>query len=356
MILGPSFERVKTFAEMMAKGNVSVPKHLRNNLGDCMAITIQALGWNMNPFAVAQKTHMTQGGALGYEAQLVSAVLVSSRAVKNEPNYTPIGDWSKILGKVEERVGKARDDGTPGGKYYVATYTKKDEEGLGVIVRATLSGESQPRELTVMMTQAFPRFSTQWATDPFQQLCYLAVRKWGRLHSPGAILGVYTRDEIEGGGSQDFNGTTVDASTGEITGGQQQAPVKPEPAVYTEEQFTKNLASWTTVIQSGRKTPDEIIAMAETRGVLLTEAQKTTVKAVAKSNATDVEAKPVKAAEPAAQPAAEAVTYAFVAEKLTKAESVDALNLAADLIKSVASQDHRNELSALYDSRSATFK
>ena len=46
-----------------------------------------------------------------------------------------------------------------------------------------------------MMTQAYPRFSTQWATDPMQQIGYLAVRKWARRFTPDVLLGVYTPDE-----------------------------------------------------------------------------------------------------------------------------------------------------------------
>jgi hypothetical protein len=38
---------------------------------------MQAAQWGMNPFAVAQKTHVVNG-TLGYEAQLVNAVVSSS--------------------------------------------------------------------------------------------------------------------------------------------------------------------------------------------------------------------------------------------------------------------------------------
>src|SRR5690606_16568467 len=75
---------------------------------------------------------------------------------------------------------------------------KSDEDGLGVICRCTLRGESKPREVQVMMAQAYPRFSTQWATDPQQQITYLAVRKWARRNTPDVILGVYTEDEQDG--------------------------------------------------------------------------------------------------------------------------------------------------------------
>jgi hypothetical protein len=179
-------------ARLMATSKVTVPKHLQGSPADCMAVTMQAMQWGMNPFAVAQKTHVTQSGALGYEAQLIAAVICANAPVlESAPVYEYIGDWSKVLGKVESKTSEK------GGKYFVATYSKADEAGLGVICRMTLKGEPEPREITLMMSQCYPRFSTQWATDPKQQISYAAIRKWARLFSPGTILGVYTPDELE---------------------------------------------------------------------------------------------------------------------------------------------------------------
>lgn len=185
-----AMDRLYKFAETMAAGVATVPKHLRGNVADCFAVCTQAQIWRMNPYAVAQKTHISQSGALGYEAQLVNAVITTLAPIENRPDYEFLGDWSKILGKVEERKSDQ------GGKYYVATWKPADEAGLGVIVRCTLKGESAPREVQVMLTQAYPRFSTQWATDPQQQICYLAVRKWARRFTPDVLLGVYTPEEL----------------------------------------------------------------------------------------------------------------------------------------------------------------
>lgn len=187
-----AMESMMAMANLMASGRCTIPQHLQKSPADCMAVVMQSIQWGMNPFAVAQKTHVTQGGALGYEAQLISAVISANAPVKEDaPQYEYIGDWSKVLGKVEERKSEK------GGKYYVATYTKADESGLGVICRMTMRSESAPRETTLMMSQCYPRFSTQWATDPKQQISYAAIRKWARLFSPGTILGVYTPDELE---------------------------------------------------------------------------------------------------------------------------------------------------------------
>lgn len=193
MMNGDAFERLRTFADIMSAGVISVPEHFRKKPADCFAVCLQATTWGMNPYAVAQKTHITQGGALGYEAQLIYSVVVNRAPIKARPEFEFIGNWSKILGKVKEMKSDR------GGKYYVSDWRPQDEEGLGVIIRCTLRGEAQPREVVVMMSQAWPRFSTQWATDPQQQICYLATRKWARRYTPDVILGVYTKEELDAG-------------------------------------------------------------------------------------------------------------------------------------------------------------
>ncbi|WP_427183563.1 RecT family recombinase [Bordetella bronchialis] len=188
---GANMDSMMRAAKIMASGRATIPRHLQNNEADCMAVIMQSMQWQMNPFAVAQKTHVTQGGQLGYEGQLVNAVIISK--LGRRPDYEFLGDWSKILGRVKEMKSDK------GGKYYVADWNKADEDGLGVRCWMVFPGESEPREITVMMSQAYPRFSTQWATDPQQQICFLAVRKLARRHAPDVILGVYTKEELEGG-------------------------------------------------------------------------------------------------------------------------------------------------------------
>lgn len=186
-----AMSQLLSLAELMSTGKVAVPKHFHGNAGDCMAVVMQAAQWRMNPYAVAQKTHVTQSGALGYEAQLVNAVVASNAPIQSRLDYEFFGNWEKILGKVSEQKGQS------GGKYYVQAWNPADEEGLGVKVWATLKGESEPRVVTVLLKQCWPRFSTQWATDPQQQITYSAVKKWARRHCPDVILGVYTEDELE---------------------------------------------------------------------------------------------------------------------------------------------------------------
>ncbi|HHT0121338.1 TPA: RecT family recombinase [Raoultella ornithinolytica] len=165
-------DRLVRFATLMADSKATVPVHLAGKPADCLAVTMQAAQWGMNPFAVAQKTHVVNG-TLGYEAQLVNAVVSSSNLLSTRLNYRWDGDWSKVNGK---------SDKSP---------------SLTVTVSAVLKGETEPRELTISMAQAGVRNSPLWEQDPRQQLAYLCVKRWARLHAPDVLLGVYTPDELQ---------------------------------------------------------------------------------------------------------------------------------------------------------------
>ncbi|MGG9846493.1 RecT family recombinase [Klebsiella pneumoniae] len=165
-------DRLVRFATLMADSKATVPAHLAGKPADCLAVTMQAAQWGMNPFAVAQKTHVVNG-TLGYEAQLVNAVVSSSNLLANRLNYKWDGDWSKVSGKTDK------------------------SPSLTVTVWATLKGESEPRTLTISMSQAGVRNSPLWEQDPRQQLAYLCVKRWARLHAPDVLLGVYTPDELQ---------------------------------------------------------------------------------------------------------------------------------------------------------------
>lgn len=177
-------------AEIMANSRVTVPAHLAGNASDCLAVAMQARQWQMNPFAVAQKT-FTVSGVLGYEAQLVNAVITTMAPTRDRLHYEWFGPWENVIGKFCEKMsGK-------GNKYAAPDWTLNDESGCGVRVWATMKNETEPRVLELLLSQAQVRNSTLWASDPKQQLAYLAVKRWARLHCPDVILGVYTPDELE---------------------------------------------------------------------------------------------------------------------------------------------------------------
>tara|TARA_R110000744_G_scaffold86625_5_gene169376 strand:- start:41 stop:1000 length:960 start_codon:yes stop_codon:yes gene_type:complete len=178
----------KDMAKLMAQSQVSLPSHLQNKPADCLAIVFQAAQWRMNPFVVAQKTHVING-VLGYEAQLVNAVVSSSTAIDGRFKYEYKGeraDWKPKMSK-ENRGGK---------DFWKVNFSAN----AAVRVGAVLFGDDDvtwgewlyPCDQTVFN-------SPLWKTNAKQQAGYLAVKLWTRFYTPDVLLGVYTPDEFQDG-------------------------------------------------------------------------------------------------------------------------------------------------------------
>jgi hypothetical protein len=133
----------------------------------------------------------------------VAAALSTSGALEGDLRYEFIGDWSKVRGKFEKRESQNRGNNSNEPKFYIVpTYTKADEEGLGVRAIGRLRGEREDRIVELYLSQCYPRFSTQWANNPEQQIIYAVDRVWARRHKPSVMLGVYTEDELADPGAQ----------------------------------------------------------------------------------------------------------------------------------------------------------
>jgi hypothetical protein len=245
---GDSLDKMMRLAEVMALGRATLPKHFNGNSADCLAVVMQAMQWKMNPFAVAQKTHLVNG-VLGYEAQLVNAVITTCAPVLDRLHYEWYGDWSKVIGKFVIKTGDKGEYRQPGWKL-------ADEEGLGVKVWATFRGEDEPRMLELLLAQARTRNSTLWADDPRQQLAYLATKRWSRLYCPDVILGVYSPDELED-------------STPLIRDVSPKKDAEPEalPA-YADEKFETMIPRWREGIDSGKTDTETLISFLESKYTL----------------------------------------------------------------------------------------
>lgn len=152
---------VVRFAEVMCKADIALPKHLRGNAGACMAVAMQALEWQMSPFAVASKSYSVNG-AIAYEAQLIAAVVNTRSGIKGRLKYAFNGSGSDMT----------------------------------CTVTGMLDGEEC--EYTSPTIGTIPtKNSPLWKSDPQQQLGYFSARSWARRHCPEVLLGVYDRDEAE---------------------------------------------------------------------------------------------------------------------------------------------------------------
>lgn len=154
---------VMEFSKLMAVADIGIPKHLRGNVGACLAVCIQAIEWKMSPFAVANKSYIVND-RVAYESQLIHAI-VEQRA--------------PLAGRLRCR------------------YTGEGEDRR-CIVYASVKGEAEPFEYQSAPFKSIqPKNSPLWKTKPDLQLFYNASRDWARMYFPDVIMGIYAEDEIE---------------------------------------------------------------------------------------------------------------------------------------------------------------
>lgn len=209
-------------AKMMATATVTIPKHLQGKPADCYAIILQAAQWGMSPFVVAQKTFLVNG-VLGYEAQLINAVVQSMGQIKGSFKYEFKGSGNTLSCRVGAII-RSESDVTWGEYLSLSDITIKN--------------------------------SPLWKTNPKQQLAYLQVKNWARLYSPAAILGVQSADEIE-------NYQQEKEVQAEV--------VEKELPQYEEQKLIDNLPKYQQMIESGRKTADDIITAISSKALLSDE-------------------------------------------------------------------------------------
>lgn len=124
-----ALSQLTAFANLMADATIAVPDHLVGKPADCMAIVMQAMQWGMNPYAVAQKTFFVNG-KLGYEAQLISAILTSSGAIRGRFHYEYGGNWENCIRSKDVTVKKMGSKGAYEKTERVRDWSDEDEDGL----------------------------------------------------------------------------------------------------------------------------------------------------------------------------------------------------------------------------------
>jgi hypothetical protein len=240
--------------------------------------------WGMLPHVVAQKTHIVNG-TLGYEAQLVNAVVQTSGTITGRFHYEYRGNSPQL----ECRVG------------------------------AIIRGES---EITwgnwLNEAKVTTKNSPLWKVNPQQQMGYLQVKNWARLYCPGAILGVYSPDEFDMqprnmGPAQVVQQTMPEANQDTLDAAQDAAA----EGVATYSTFWKESSPETRrAIGRDQHEQFKIIAVAADKA-----------RTVSAESVTDTTPKPK--------------TLAEVMKMLTEAKNLDALYVAGDWIGDMPDADDR---------------
>lgn len=165
--------------------------------------------------------------------------------------------------------------------------------------------------------------NAMWTKRPYGQIAKCAEAQALRKAFP-EVGSAPTADEMEG--------KTIDMGMVEPVG-PQVPPEPPKLPEFTTEHLTQRAAKIADFYAAG-KSADQIIAFYATKASL-----------------SDAICKAIRDMAPAPN----AMTYAQVADELSKAADRDSLDIAADLIKQVADLGQRDELIAIYERRQGEF-
>lgn len=151
-------------AKLMSQAGFAIRKHFRGNPGACMAVIQQSLRWQMDAYAVANRSYFVND-QLAFESSVIQAVILVNAPIKGRIKYEFSGEGADRKCRAWARLRDEPDE--------IVEYTS-------------------PRFADIK-----PQNSPLWKADPDQQHCYYSGRALCRRHFPEVLLGVLDREEAE---------------------------------------------------------------------------------------------------------------------------------------------------------------
>lgn len=159
------------YARIMMKARASLPEHLRDNVGDCLAVVDIATRTGMSPYMLAGKTYV-QNKRLCFESQAYHALAQGSGLLRGDLSVSYEGEGEELV-------------------CIVSGYIKGDPEQK--VLRSEPLGKLRPKRNADGVVKGSPL----WDRKPKVQMYYDTSRDWVRIYAPRATLGIYTPDEID---------------------------------------------------------------------------------------------------------------------------------------------------------------
>ena len=304
-----TFEQALTFAQYLADSDM-VPKQYRGKAGDCLIAMQWGFEIGLKPLQALQSIAPINGKPNLY-GDAGKALLLDAGCLIEEDDIETI----KANGMARCKITR------PGRPPVTRTFSIENAQKAG------LWNKDGP-----------------WRQYPERQMAWRAF--WFAARDAAADL-------LRGMGGAEEAMDYQQAATKDMGPAEEVRPTTVEDLpLYDSEKFEENLKAWTGVIQSGRKTPDQIIDMVQTKARLSDE-QKARIRAAGvvdnDTGAVGDQADPRTPLTNATAGVVDSTVSPKVVEKrLRAAKSTDELDLAADQIREVADPDQSAALTNLY--------
>ena len=299
-----TFEQALTFAGYLAESNL-VPKDFIGKPGNCLVAIQWGMELGLKPLQCMQNIAVINGRPSLWGDAVLALVLASPSCKDVIERYEGTGEHLTAV-CIAQRHGRADKE---------ARFSVADAKAAGLLGKQGPWQQYRDRMLK-MRARAFA------LRDQFADV----------------LKGMEIAEEAMDAPAERHMGTV------EV--------VQPEaPKTYPVDQFEKNLPVWRKVIADGKKTADQIIAMAQSKFPLTAE-QQAAIRAPAAAPAAPA------AASPAGPTDADGVihpvkTFDEVMAMLCAATTEDALYVAADWIETIADADAKALLNGKFDERLA---
>lgn len=225
-----TFEQALTFSDYLADSDM-VPKDFKGKPGNCLIGMQWGAELGLKPLQALQNIAIINGRPSLWGDAMLALVLSSPLCEYVHEDWAPDGT----------AFCEAKRRGAP--KPQVRTFSDADAKLAGLL------GKQGP-----------------WQTNP-KRMKQLRARAFAlRDVFTDVLRGMAMAEEV-------FDAMTSEKHMGEA----QVVGTPPAPNFYPQETFEANLPAWCGVIQSGRKTVDQIIAMVETKHPL-TDLQKAAIR------------------------------------------------------------------------------
>ena len=196
------YQRLEQMAELLCAKSGMVPEHLREKIGDMMAIIIQSSRWNLDPLMVAQCTFVLNG-VIGYEAKLIQSIAKSNGGIVFTGEY--YGDWDNIVGNTQfKTVTKQGKYGNYNTSIEIPNWQPIDEKDVGYVITGHWPNGDK-MSLDIPLVTCKPRHSTNWTHNPKQQIHYTGVKRWVRQFVPHLAIGVKDYDDLSSFNEKEVN-------------------------------------------------------------------------------------------------------------------------------------------------------
>ena len=229
------FEQALKFSEMMSKSNL-VPKEFVGNAGNIMVAVQWGMELGLQPMQAMQNIAVINGRPSLWGDSVMALARSSSLC-----EYIIEEDDGKVATCRAKRKGQDAE--------IIASFSMDDAAKAGL---ANKSGPwtQYPKRMRQMRARAF------CLRDAF----------------PDVLRGMPIAEEL-----QDIEATEAKP--------QPQTTTRPvvEKSIYSDEEFIEKSEKWAQIVESGRKSPDELIIFIESKNAVLTDEQKEIIKTWAKA-------------------------------------------------------------------------